>query len=98
MKSADRQKEGLRTSEASIGPWTDHHKGQIKAVFSPKVRNQNIDDTSMNDCVLFPAVFVFLGISGVYIDSWTEGGCDRTLEEKCHVVLFLIWEKVEHVA
>lgn len=49
MKSADRQKEGLRTSEASIGPWTDHHKGKIKAVFSPKVRNQNIDETSMND-------------------------------------------------
>lgn len=38
VKSADRQKGGLRASEASLGLLA-HHKGQIKAVFSPKVGN-----------------------------------------------------------
>ena len=86
--------EELKSSEASLGPLA-HYKGQIKAVFSPKVGNQNIGDTSVNDSVLFPAMFVSLGVTGVNMDSWTKGGCGRTLEEISHVDLILIWKKVE---
>ena len=45
--------------------------------------------------MLFPVVFVFVGVNGVNVDSWIKGGCGRTLEEMSHVDLMLIGDMVQ---
>lgn len=45
--------------------------------------------------MLFPVLFVFVGVNGVNVDSWIKGGCGRTLEEISHVDLMLIGVMVQ---